>query len=171
MKKMMMALIAIMMLGANVMAQENNQEQVEQQERQRPDRTEMVKQRTEQMVKRYQLNETQAAQLLELNMRYADKMGPFMGRQRGFRGERQANRPQRRERRMEPVDSADQQRPRGDRREEMRKTMEAYEKELQEIMTEEQFQAYKKDNERRGPQGHRRGGMDGRRGQRPSVEE
>lgn len=178
MKKMLLALAAVMTMSANVMAQENNQEQVQQKEqRQRPDQTEMVKRRTQQMAERYKLNETQAAQLLELNTRFAGKMGPTMGgqRERGQRGDRQASRPQQRERRQAPADSTvRQQKPQdkenaNDRREEMRKNREAYEKELQQIMTEEQYKTYKQDTERRGRQiqGDRRGGRGGdRRGQR-----
>lgn len=178
MKKMLLALIATMTMSASVMAQGNNQEQVQQREqRQRPDQTEMVKRRTERMVERYKLNETQAAQLLELNTRFTGKMGPMMGaqRERGQRGERQAYRPQQRERRQAPADTtARQQRPQdrenaNDRREEMRKNMEAYDKELQQIMTEEQYKAYKQDTERRGrqQQGERRNRRGGdNRGQR-----
>jgi len=164
MKKVIMALLAAMTMSANVMAQQNEQEQVEQR-RQQPNRTEMVKKRTEQMVEKYKLNETQAAQLLELNMRYAEKMGP-MGGPRGQRGGQRADRPQQREKKDVPADTTyRQKRPQGqgeqgagNRRagsEEMRKNMEAYDKELQSILTEEQYQAYKNDNKRRGPQGNR----------------
>ena len=39
------------------------------------DKAEMVKHRTDETVKRYNLNDKQAKQLLELNNKYADKMG------------------------------------------------------------------------------------------------
>jgi len=178
MKKMMMALVAVMTMSANVMAQENNEQQVEQQQveqrqRQRPDRTEMVKRYTDQMVEKYQLDETQATQLLELNTRYAEKMGPMMmGRgNRGPRDRRPAGGMMPRERRNIPAegDTLNNHQPeqRGaNRYEEMRKNMEAYEKELQEIMNEEQFEAYKKDTEQMRQQQMNRRGPRGERGQR-----
>ena len=73
MKRIVMMMAAAVLMGTAAMAQDNNG--------QRPqfDRTEMIKQRTDQMVEKYKLNETQAKQLLELNTKNADAMGPMMG--------------------------------------------------------------------------------------------
>ena len=107
---------------------------------QHPDRTEL-------MVKELGLNEEQAEKLKELNEKYPQT--PF---QRGQRGPRAGSRPQ--------VDgetgatSQAQERPQRPSREEMekrfeerRKQQEAYDNELKEILTEEQFKAYKKRQE------------------------
>lgn len=161
MKKMILAIAAAVMMSSSMLAQENKPEGKP--EMKQADKTAMTKNRTDETVKRYGLNEEQAAKLLDLNTRYADKMGGPRG-QRNFR--QQGQKP----------DSAMRQRPQkgemnentGGRRgarqegrgnfEEMHKNMEAYEAELQTIMTEEQFKAYKTDREKRmkeGPRGRR----------------
>lgn len=161
MKKTMMAIAAALIMSANVMAQDDNQQDVRRQ-RGPVDQTEMVKQRTERTVREYGLNEEQAAQLLELNKKYADKMGPRMGQRRGQRMGRPEGRPEGRPTPGERPDSMkrEQMPPRHEgmqgNREEFRKTMEAYDAELQKIMTEEQFKAYQADREKQF-QGRRRG--------------
>ena len=166
MKKMILAIAAAMMMSVTMTAQENVSEKKE--DMKRPDMTEMVKQRTDETVKKYGLNEEQAAKLLELNTKYSDRMG----------GPRRGQRPDgmRRGRGMRP-DSARFQAPRqreemkGDRQErrdapamregrpDFRKQMEEYDAEIQKIMTEEQYEKYKSDREQRmkeGPRGFRR---------------
>ena len=160
MKKTILAIAAAMMMSVNMMAQDA--EQKKDQPRQF-DRTEMTKQRTEQMAKEYGLNEEQTEKLLKLNTEYAEKL-PMMGR--GPRGGQRGERPQAGERRMpQRPDTARQggERPqRGPRpmmnREEMMKNMEAYNGELEKIMTPEQYQKYKANTQRRmqvGPRGQR----------------
>lgn len=145
MKKIVMALVAAITMSATAVAQEENQQK---RERQRPNRTEMVKQRTAETVKTYGLNEEQAAQLLELNLKHAENMGPIGGWQRGGRDGR---RPQ--------MERGDRQRPSREemeqRREEMQKSRDAYNAELQKIMTEEQFKAYQADMQKRMNEGPR----------------
>ena len=188
MKKFFMAFAATLMMSATCMAQDNSRQQ-----RRVMDKDEMIKQRTEQMVKDYGLNEEQAAKLLQLNTEYADKL-PFMAApgprdgQRPQMGEqapkpdstRQAP-PQHRQRpdstrqappqhRQHP-DSARQVRlGRGERpqmdREEMRKNIESYQQEVEKIMTEEQFAKYKEDQHKRMRQGRRGGGQRMGQGQR-----
>lgn len=138
MKKTILLLVAAFtMTGA--MAQDNQGERREG----RFDRTEM-------MVKEYGLNETQAAQLKELNAKYPElqRFGgrvprgrrPMMGGQNGqFDGNNGASA---------------QPRPERPSREDMEKMMaerrqkqEAYDKELKGIMTEDQFNAYQKRRE------------------------
>jgi len=160
MKKIIFAIAAAVMMSSTMLAQENGTET--RPERRHADRTEMTKKRTDETVQRYKLNEEQAAKLLELNTRFAGKMGPRggqhrFGRQQGPMTQKHDSlkqKPQKEEMKAMPER-------RMDRRagfEQMRKNMEAYEAELQKIMTEEQFNAYKADREKRmkeGPRGRR----------------
>lgn len=178
MKKAMMALVAAVMMSANVVAQSETQTQAPQQPVM--DKAEMVKQRTEQMVKEYALNDEQAAQLLTLNTDFFDKMpmmmGPSMrdgqrpqrGEMRRPRGERPQNgeaRTQMPPRTQIPDSMRQGRRGMGDRqgfnREEMRKVMEDYNEGLKKILTEDQFKKYEESMNnrrmqmRRGPRGMR----------------
>ena len=171
MKTTMMAIAAAMMMNATVMAQN---EQPQGQGSRQMDRAEMMKARTEQMVKDYGLNEEQAKQLEALNTEYAEKIpmmrGPRQQGQAGQRPERRegqqgqaGQRPERRERQQ--GDSLRRgQRPQMNF-EEMRKNMEAYNAALQKIMTEEQYAKYREDMGRRMGGGQRGGGFGG--GNRP----
>lgn len=123
-------------------------------------RTANIMKRTEYVAKKYKLDEAQTKKLLELNTKYADatelRRFPRIGNQRGG-----ALRPRRNPnlRKMQPMrDSTLNRRPRltDEQRakfEEMRKKFaerrEAYDKELQAIMTAEQYKSYKADMERR----------------------
>ena len=69
MKKMIMALVAAMMMSANAMAQDNDQQV--RRGRKPMDQKEMIQRRTDETVKAYGLNDEQAAKLLDLNTRYA----------------------------------------------------------------------------------------------------
>lgn len=161
MKKMVLALIAAMTMATSMMAQDDNQQN---RERRQFDPVEMMKQRTEQMVKDYGLNEEQAKQLAELNTQFAGKMRQGRGfRPGGDRGPRpggdRGQRPGRRERMNTPQpDSAkvSAERPALNGFERMREAREAYDKELQKIMTEEQYNAYKADEAKRMNRGPRR---------------
>ena len=82
MKKLILAFVAVMTMTAAQAQGDNNQGNGE---RPRVDRTEMLKRRTDDAVKKYGLNEEQAAKLLQLNTKYADTMGRRMGGQRGGR--------------------------------------------------------------------------------------
>lgn len=157
MKKIFLTLAASFLLSASAIAQDDNRRQ----ERPRMDRTEMLKMRTEQTAKQYNLDETQTAKLLELNTKYADTMFRGMGQvgQRANRnngqGMRQGVRTERRQ--MTDEQRAEMQK----RREEMQKQMEAYNTELKSIMTEEQYNKYQEDMQKRmqrfGNRGQRRG--------------
>ena len=164
---MMMAAAVLMSTAA--MAQGNNG--------QRPqfDRTEMIKQRTDQMVEKYKLNETQAKQLLDLNTKNAEAMGPMMGMGRmgggrpggqgGRRGGGQAGQGGQGAPQMGGggFQMTEEQRAQF---EEMRKQREEnqkkYDAELEKILTPEQFKSYQKDMEEQRAQRGR--GMGGRRG-------
>lgn len=151
MKKMILAIAAVM-ISAGAMAQE---EKKQREVRKPMDKMEMVQKRTEQMVKKYELNETQAGQLLEVNKEFADKMGHRMQGQRqgAHRGKmyQRAGKMKPMEKlqkvdkdsvRMKPMDGQKM-------RKQMQETREAYDAKLKEIMTEEQFKAYKADEEKR----------------------
>ena len=178
MKKMILAIAAVVISTTAVMAQDNNASG-ERRQGQRPDRTEMIKTRTEEIVKKYELNPEQATKLQALNEKYGDIISPRMGGMGGMRGGRRGGGPggagggagmgQR------PQGNGGQgagQRP--EMNEEMRARMEAarketeekrkeYNEELQKIMTPEQFKTYQADMEEQQKQMQQRRG--GRRGQ------
>ena len=79
MKKILLTIVAGMLMTANVMAQEANQNRPE---RRQMDPKEMVKQRTNETVEKYKLSEEQAAKLLDLNTKFMGKipMGPMYAR-------------------------------------------------------------------------------------------
>lgn len=157
MKKFVLTIAVALLLGMSANAQDDNNRQ----ERQRFDQTEMIKKRTEQTAKQYDLDETQTAKLLELNTKYSQTMFRGMG-QRGGQGMRQGQRSQRQgqmggqRRQMTDEQRAEFQK----RREEMQKQMEAYNTELKSIMTEEQYKKYQDDTQKRmqrfGNRGQRR---------------
>lgn len=171
MKRIFMMMAAAVLMGTTAMAQGNNG--------QRPqfDRTEMIKQRTDQMVEKYKLNETQAKQLLELNTKNADTMPMMgMGRMGGGRPGGQGGRrgggqgaPQMGGGQGAPqmggggFQMTDEQRAQF---EEMRKQREEnqkkYDAELEKILTPEQFKSYQEDQKQQREQRGR--GMGGRRG-------
>ena len=135
------------------------------------DRTEMVKNQTDRMVKEYGLNDEQAAKLLELNTSFADKMPRMRGGQRPGGGQRGGMRQRNTDGNTGATAQGERQgRPSREemeaRMKEMRANQDAYQGELKKIMTEEQFAKYQEDIQRRtqfgGGQGVRQGG--GQRG-------
>ena len=131
------------------------------------DQGEMVKNRTEEQVKQYKLNEDQAKKLEALNTKYAEKMGfgfMMMGGGRGMgRGMGGGQRPQGGGMGpgmgqggpqggfgggQMPQMSEEQRAQMQERMKQMQENMEAYDKELEQIFTPEQFKAYKEDQEK-----------------------
>ena len=162
MKRFFMIMTAAVLMGTTAVAQDN---------RPQFDRTEMIKQRTDAMVEKYKLNETQAKQLLELNTKNADSMGPMMGMGRmgggrpggmggGRPGGGQAGQGGQGAPQMGGggFQMTEEQRARF---EEMRKQREEnqkkYDAELEKILTPEQFKSYQKDMEEQRAQRGRRG--------------
>ena len=149
MKKVMITLMAAALMSTSAIAQEEKQGK-------RPekkfDKTEMVKHRTDETVKRYSLNDQQAKQLLDLNNKYADKMGPRGGRHHHHGGpEGRPGRPPKDDAKAKgerPEPPKDGQRGGGERRKQMEETMKAYDAELQKIMTPEQYKAYQADRKK-----------------------
>ena len=149
MKKMMMTLLAAVVVSTAAVAQ-NKDDNKSPQDNNR--KQEMVKHRTDRLVKDYQLNDQQARQLLELNTKYADKMRPHHPRHHGPHGMKG----QRPELPKGDVKGERPEPPKGDRqdhRKEMDETMKAYEAELQKIMTPEQFKKYQADMQQRRDKG------------------
>jgi len=156
MKQIVISIAALLLLSTAAMAQDN---QGQRPERQRMDRTEMIKQRTDDVVKKYGLNEEQAKQLLSLNTKYLGQMGGPRGPRPGGQGMRQGNRGER----PQMADSTAQRRPQGGPRQgrpQMGGQMDEYNTELQKIMTPEQYKTYQADREERMRQF---GGMRGQR--------
>lgn len=153
MKKMILAIAAAMTMTA-AMAQGDNQQG--RPDRKKMDKTEMVKMRTDRTVKQYGLNETQAKQLLDLNTKYADQMGPGMGGPRpggkgmgrGNRGgDKQGDRPQLTDEQKAEMKAQHQKR---------EESMKEYDAALQQILTADQYKAYKADAEKRMKEGRGR---------------
>lgn len=176
MKKIAMAIAALIMTSASLMAQNSNDQQSQQQPPQM-DRTQMIQQQTQQMVTEYGLNEEQAQQLLQLNTEFADRIpmffrpGPRGGHrpdslQRAPRGQRPPQQGARRggQRQARP-DSLGHRGPNGGRpqmdMQQMRQNMEAYGQQLQTIMTAEQYARFQQNMQQRQQQRGQRG-----RGQR-----
>jgi Spy/CpxP family protein refolding chaperone len=151
MKQIVITIVAAVMFSMTAMAQD--QEKGNKKE-------EMIKHRTEMMVKDYNLDEKQAKQLLELNTKYADKIRPRHhgphGRHHGMKGER-----------PEPPKGDCQESPEGDKkcdkkcgcqkpskeekeakRKERKENMKAYDAELQKILTPDQYKEYQADREK-----------------------
>jgi hypothetical protein len=154
MKKFLFAIVAAALVSTQAMAQD---EKNEQRRERKFDKTEMVKHRTDETVSRYNLNDKQAKQLLELNTKYADKMGPRGPRPGGRHGRPGVGRPP-----MPPSDAQGQrpEAPRDDskmkeRRAEMEKTMKEYDAELQKIMSADQYKSYQEDQKKMRERGRR----------------
>ena len=176
MKKTLLISATALMLSVCAFAQGDGQRPP----REKPDEATMVKMRTEHMVKRLELDETQAAKLLELNQKYPQMMmggpggpgghggpgGPGMGRP-----PRDGQRPEAKADTLKPKKENKVKKDRNDRpqlteeqMEKMKVDREAYEAELKGILTEDQFKTWQEQGNRH-PQGGRPGG---RRGDRSS---
>lgn len=158
MKKILMTMVmALVMTGAAFAQQDNGNGNGQ---RRRPNTEQMAQQMTEQMVSRYGLDDTQKASLLELNKKYAGKM-PMMG---GPRGGRPGGRPGMRGGQPggQRPDSTMAQRQRPSKEEmekrmkEMQATQQAYNAEVQKIMTKKQYKQFTEDQEKMRKGGPRR---------------
>ena len=157
MKKMMMTMIAAVLMSSAAFAQEEKKCECKCKQ---PDKTEMVKHRTDRVVKKYGLNDQQAASLLELNTKYADKFGGPRGHH-GKKHEGQADAttgattPQPRGDKKRPELTEEQKAQFEARRQEMEANRKAYETELKKILTEDQFKQYEADMKKHKRHGHR----------------
>lgn len=156
MKKMMMTMIAAVLMSSAAFAQE--EKKCECKNCKQPDKTEMVKHRTDKFAKKYGLNDQQAASLLELNTKYADKFGGPRGHHGKKHGMRHGKK---HDEKCDAATGATTPQPRGDkkrpelteeqkakfeaRRQEMEANRKAYETELKKILTADQFKQYEAD--------------------------
>lgn len=147
MKQMMIAMMAALLISSAALAQEEKK-QCKCSEK-KPDKTEMVKHRTEKMAKDYNLTDQQKQQLQELNTRYADKMKP-----RGRHGHHGKDKMDKKDKKR-PELTEEQKAKMEAERKERDATVKAYEAELQKIMTAEQFQQYQADMKKHGHRGPR----------------
>ena len=141
MKKMIVTMMAALLVSTTAMAQEQENPQRPQR---KFDKTEMVKHRTDETVSRYKLNDKQAKQLLELNTKYADKMGPRGPHHHGHHGAGRPPMPPKDDKAQRPEPPKDDSKMQ-ERRKEMEANMKAYDAELQKIMTADQFKSYQED--------------------------
>ena len=161
----MMTMIAAVLMSSAAFAQEEKKCECKCKQ---PDKTEMVKHRTDRVVKKYGLNDQQAASLLELNTKYADKFGGPRGHHGKKHGMRHGKK---HEGQADATTGATNPQPRGDkkrpelteeqkaqfeaRRQEMEANRKAYETELKKILTEDQFKQYEADMKKHKRHGHR----------------
>ena len=180
MKKLILAFVAIMTVTASQAQNENRRGNGDRQ----VDRTEMTKRRTDDAVKKYGLNKDQAAKLLALNTKYADKIGPGMG---GMRGGARGDRPRPNfgggggfgggqgmgqgmgQGGQRPEMTPEMREQFAKMRQEREEAQKQYDAELQEILTPEQYKSYQADQEEmRQNMGRRGNGQrgNGQRGER-----
>lgn len=133
MKKAIIIALSALALCAGANAQEHRQDH------KRPDQAAMIQGRTDHMAEKYGLDETQKSKLLELNKEFFGKMRHGkMDRGKMRRPELSESQKQEMEARKKAMEA---------RKKEMDENRAAYEAGLKSILTEEQFQAYKKDLE------------------------
>lgn len=154
MKKIMLTMIAAMVMSSAVFAQNNKEEK--RHHGNRPNKTEMIKHRTDRVVEKYKLDDKQAAQLLELNTKYADKIGGPRGRH-GHHGRHHGMKPG--EKPDANTGATPQREKNREEFEKMRKEREAnrkaYDAELQKIMNADQYKEYQADMKKHGGRGPR----------------
>ena len=164
MKKYMFTMIAAMLMSVAAFAQNDKKEcKCDDQK----GKKEMVQHRTDKMVKKYALDEKQAAQLLELNTKYAGKMEP-----RGHRPYPDGKGDKKADKKTDAETGATAQQPQEKKRPElteeqkakfeaMRKeseaTRKAYDAELEKILTADQFQQYQADQKKHKGHGPKHG--------------
>ena len=165
MKKIVMTMVALLTMTAAV-AQDNNSENRQRREFKKPTPEEMTTRMTESL----KLDDKQQKKVLELNKEYENVLGgPGMGRgfgrgQRGPRpdGQTGASQNNNNQQRPERPQMTEEQRA---KMQQMMEKRQEYDKKLKEILTDDQYKTYQKQNRRRGGRGGR-GGFGGPRGQR-----
>lgn len=148
MKKILLCCAICIAALTNASAQNDNKQRPE---RPRMNRTEMAAQRTKQMVEKYNLNESQAQKLKELNEKtWSSPMGQRRGG--GHNRPDSTATPRRQRPATDGNTSASAQQPQQRRPMNgngFKERMEQYNKALKEIMTEEQYRAYETDMQKR----------------------
>lgn len=147
MKKTIIITMAALMLGIVANAQGNRGSWQDRPQRERPDEATMIQERTDRMAEKYGLDEAQKAKLLELNKKYSFRME----RPDHKRDTTKFGNEDRQHERMRQKPALDEKKKLEfeARMKEMQSRREAYEEALKGILTEDQYQAYKKDQEHR----------------------
>lgn len=146
MRRMTIAFTFAIMASMALQAQE--QADGRQQVRPRMTQEQLIKLRTNGMVKRYGLSDEQAAKLQELNEAYSVKL--FSGRRgTGFRGRQNADQNREEEQQPDGQSRTERQERMKQRMQEMQSTYAEYEKELQKIFSAEQYKKYQADRQTR----------------------
>ncbi len=152
MKKIVFALLAAFTMSSVAMAQETT-------ERKQLSETEMIKNRTDRMAKKYGLDDSQTAKLLELNTKFANKLPRRGAGLRGPRpnGQKPALQKPENDPKFEKMEKG--KRPERPDIEKIKKNMEEYNIQLKAILSEEQYKSYQSDMEKmrqRGPRNRTR---------------
>ena len=155
MKQKMMTMIAAVLICAAATAQDK---QADKRPEKKFDKQEMIRHRTNEDVKRYGLNDKQAADLLELNTKYADKMGgPRHHHHHGKKGgkgpdatpqEPKGDKQPPKDGKKRPELTPEQKAKFDAERKEREANRQAYESELKKIMTSEQFESWQADQKK-----------------------
>lgn len=169
MKKIVMTMVTLLAMTAAVAQTSDNQQQRQRREFKKPTPEEM----TNRMAENLKLDDKQKAKVLELNKEYESVLaGP--GRGRGFGGPRgqrvprpdaQSGATQQQPQQAQDDNQQQQRRQRPELTDEqkaqmkqMREKRQEYDKKLKEVLTDEQYQTYQKQQQRRGfggPRGQR----------------
>ena len=123
MKRIVFLMVTLFLMGSVVMAQGQRGEHKKMTPKER------AEQMTERMVKEYSLNDTQKKQLFEVNLAQCEKMG-----------DRGSMRPQRDGKKAPEMTKEEREKMRA----EMKANSEAYNAQLQKIMTKDQYASYTK---------------------------
>lgn len=153
-----MAIAAVMMMSVAFAQDDNNKQQPP-----KMDPAEMAQKQTERMTQELGLSDAQATKVLELNKKYAGKMGPGMGGPGGPRGKRpQADNSTDGNTGATAQQGERPERPKMDesKMKEMKEQREAYNKELKGILSDDQYTKYQENSKKRGG---RRGGPRGKK--------
>lgn len=168
MKKTLLIAAAALMLCIGAHAQTDSKSGNSEQ-RQKPDATQMAQNRTDRMVKKYGLNDTQAADLLTLNKKYAGKMGPGAGRPGENKSSEsettsaktsKSRKASKSGKASTTTSSSNERSGRPEltdaQKKEMQTNRSEYEAELKKILTDEQYKSYQEDS-KKGPMGGQHG--------------
>lgn len=146
MKKIFMVLMVTLLAGSMAMAQNSRRSD------KRPDAKERAERMTERMVKEYLLNDTQKQQVYEANLALSEKMGDMPMRRRPDiqNGNKQDKVKKGEKKQMTEAERKEMKVEMEKKREEMKAALDAYDVQLKQILTKEQYDAYaKKQGERR----------------------
>lgn len=153
MKKIFMILMVALLTGSMAMAQQSRRGG------KRPDPKERAERMTERMAKEYSLNDTQKKKVYEANLALTEKMGDMpMRRRPDMQKDNKKDKVNKGEKkRMTEAERKEMKAEMETKREEMKAAREAYDVQLKQIFTKEQYDAYTKKQADRRMHAQRRG--------------